>query len=47
MAPKEVHGKVSYQPLLHIQGANLCRDNYNHFTGKTMRSPVLDQDVKA
>jgi len=27
--------------------ANLCRDNYNHFTGKTMRSPVLDQDVKA
>jgi hypothetical protein len=27
--------------------ANLCRDNYNHFTGKTMRSPVLDQDVNA
>ena len=27
--------------------ANLCRDNYNHFTRKTMRSPVLDQDVKA
>ena len=38
-------GQLSTPPT--YSRANLCRDNYNHFTGKTMRSPVLDQDVKA
>ena len=38
-------GQLANPPT--FSGVNLCRDNYNHFTGKTMRSPVLDQDVKA
>ena len=38
-------GQLSTPPT--YSRTNLCRDNYNHFTGKTMRSPVLDQSVKA
>ena len=38
------NGQLANPPT--FSKANLCRDNYNHFTGKTMRSPVLDGDVK-
>ena len=38
-------GQLANPPT--YSSANLCRDNYNHFTGKMMRSPVLDQNVKA
>lgn len=38
-------GQLANPPT--YSSANLCRDNYNHFTGKTMRSPVLDQNIKA
>lgn len=38
-------GQLSSPPT--FARLDLCQDNYNHFTGKTMPSPVLDQDVVA
>lgn len=38
-------GQLAIPPT--FSRANLCRDNYNHFTGMTMRSPVLDKNVKS